>query len=318
MAIKETPIGYKAYYKLMKERACNRIEELKSEKDGLNDTIKVQHKTLVDNLDIYKSNFNIDLSLYSEFVENKYINGKLYKIAEGLFLNRKNNYEIVSDLYSLYQYVKNQKKVNNLEKEIDKQYKLSKLTLKEYTEILRTFYTEVHKKLILEGKGYSFSGNIGWICVNRVILRRSKPIVDYAATKKREAELKQQGKRIYNKEEADWCKKNGIEYKAEDKRVFRKDEYIYEIPLIFSRLTNGSKLKLEITDYRHKSIRGKTNDELIELCNNDINKICELPIDLKTKVTLCDKVDKILYTKFIRNENQTALIPSKIDSKNRQ
>ena len=47
-----------------------------------------------------------------------------------------------------------------------------------------------------------------------------------------------------------------------------------------------------------------TNDELIELCNRDIKKICELSVDLKTKVTLCDKVNKILYTKFIRNENQ--------------
>jgi hypothetical protein len=317
MAIKETPINYRTYYKLMKEKACNKIEELKQTKDELSDNLKVQHKNLLDNVGIYKSNFDVDLLSYIEFKENRYINGKFYKVADGLFLNRKNDYEIVSDLYTLYQYAKNQKKLNDLEKEIDKQSKLAKLTLKQYTEILRIFYTEVHKKLILEGKGYVFSGNIGWICINRIVLRRNKPIVDYAATKKREAELKKQGKRIYNKEEADWCKKNGIEYKAEDKRVFRKDEYIYEIPLVFSRLTNGSKLKLEITDYRHRDIRGKSNDELIELCNSDINKICELPIDLKTKVTLCDKADKILYTKFIRNENQTALIPAKIDSKNR-
>ena len=47
------------------------------------------------------------------------------------------------------------------------------------------------------------------------------------------------GKKIYNKEEADWCARNGIEYKAEDKRVFRKDEYCYEIPLIHCRITNG-------------------------------------------------------------------------------
>ena len=40
------------------------------------------------------------------------------------------------------------------------------------------------------------------------------------------------------------------------------------------------------------------------MCNGNTTKICELPLDLKTKVTLCDKADKILYTKFIRNENQ--------------
>ena len=94
------------------------------------------------------------------------------------------------------------------------------------------------------------------------------------------------------------------EYKAKDKRVFVCNEYCYQIPLIDCKISGGSTFKLEIGDYRHRSLRGKTNDELIELCNNNTSKICELAIDLKTKVTLCDKVDKILYTKFIRNEAQ--------------
>lgn len=94
------------------------------------------------------------------------------------------------------------------------------------------------------------------------------------------------------------------------------NEYCYEIPLIASKMPNGNKLKLEISDYRHASLRGNTNDQLIELCNNDITKICELPIDLKTKVTLCDKTDKILYTKFIRNEGQQSINTPKANRKN--
>ena len=47
------------------------------------------------------------------------------------------------------------------------------------------------------------------------------------------------------------------------------------------------------------------------MCNGDTKKICELPLDLKTKVTLCDKADKILYTKFIRNEAQKPITFSK-------
>ena len=84
------------------------------------------------------------------------------------------------------------------------------------------------------------------------------------------------------------------------------------------KLPNGTKLKLQIGDYRHSSIRGKSNDELIAQCNSNTERICNLPIDLKTKLTLCDKADKILYTKFIRNETQTSVTFTKVNSKDRQ
>ena len=53
------------------------------------------------------------------------------------------------------------------------------------------------------------------------------------------------------------------------------------------------------------------------MCNNDINKICNLPIDVRTKLNLCLKVDDTLYTKFIRNENQKPIAAGKADRKNR-
>ena len=86
--------------------------------------------------------------------------------------------------------------------------------------------------------------------------------------------------------------------------MFVCNEYCYQIPLIDCKLPGSNNLKLVIGDYRHRSLRGKSNDEIIKMCNANTTKICELPLDLKTKVTLCDKADKILYTKFIRNENQ--------------
>ena len=54
-----------------------------------------------------------------------------------------------------------------------------------------------------------------------------------------------------------------------------------------------------VADYRHQDIRGKTNQDLINECEGDVNKICELKIDLKTKLTLCDTVNKGLYINFI-------------------
>ena len=221
-----------------------------------------------------------------------------------MLINKQNDYELVGDLFTLYELASKQKEIYDLKQDIILFKKCIALSLKEYTEILRVYYTEVHKHLVLEGEGYAFSGELGWICVNRCIIDKKHPILDYSATKKREKELIEKGERIYNKEEADWCLRNGIEYKAKDKRVFICNEYCYQIPLIDCKLPNARSLEFKVSDYRHRSCRGKTNDELIELCNRDIKKICELSVDLKTKVTLCDKANKILYTKFIRNENQ--------------
>lgn len=304
MAIKETPTNAKVYYKLFVEENKQKLNDALLLKREIEEEIEVKHKNIEDCKNIYLTEFGFNVDGYSEYKDNRYSTGNFLKAAKGLLINKQNNYELITDAFDLYDLANRQKDLHDVEDVIVLYKKCSEIKIKDYTEILRLYYTEVHKKLILEGQGYSISNGIGWICVNRCVFDRKHKMLDYAATKKREKELKEQGKRIYNKEEAEWCVNNGIEYKAEDKRVFVCNEYCYQIPLIDSKLPNGSKLKLEVTDYRHRSIRGKTNEDLIKECNNDTKRICELPIDLKTKLTLCDKVDKILYTKFIRNENQ--------------
>lgn len=318
MGIKETPTSNKTYYKSMQAKTAERVELAKEERENLINKSKTLHEELERNKSEFIEKFGINLDKYPEFVQNTYISGKLLKVAKGLLINKENDYELIGEAYDIYKYAELLKTINDINKQLELYNKLLKLSLKEYTEILRAYYTEVHKQLILEGKGYAFSNDIGWICVNRCVIRSKKKTLDFAATKKREAELRAQGKRIYNKEEAEWCQRNGLEYKAEDKRVYKQDEYCYEIPLMGCKLPNGTKLKLQIGDYRHSSIRGKSNDELIAQCNSNTERICNLPIDLKTKLTLCDKADKILYTKFIRNETQTSVTFTKVNSKDRQ
>lgn len=319
MGKKEIPTNFKTYYKLMLERTSKKLDSIRETKDKFEEDVRKLHEEIENKVEDYKSVYNIDVLSYNEFINNKYDNGKLYKDARGLFLNRKNDYKLVSELYDLYTYADRLKEIKELENQITHCNKLLGLSLAQYNEMLRIYYTEVHKKLILEGCGYSFGERIGWICINRVLVKNTrKKMIDYAATKKREAELKAKGIRIWNKEDAEWCKANGIEYKAEDKRVYKNNEYWYEVPLLDSRLPGSYDLDFTVTDYRHNKLRGKTNDQLIEECNSDVNKICELSIDLKSKLTLCDKVDKILYTKFIRNENQKSINFGKNNSESRQ
>ena len=311
MAVKEIPTNFRVYYKLFIEDNKQKLEDALEQKEKLEESVRIKHINVSSWTDVYEKEFGIKLDTYSEFKNNKYDIGKFYRVAKGLLINKQNNYELVADLFNLFDLADTQKQLHDCIKSISFYRKCIKLTLKEYTEILRIYYTEVHKKLILEGQGYAFSNGIGWICVNRCLFDKRHPMLDYAATKKKEKELIAKGERIYNKEEAEWCARNGLDYDGKDKRVFVCNEYCYQIPLINCKLPGNNNLKLEIGDYRHRSLRGKSNNEIIEMCNGNINKICELPLDLKTKVTLCDKADKILYTKFIRNENQKPITFSK-------
>ena len=311
MAIKEIPTNFRVYYKLFIEDNKQKLEDALKQKEELEDSVRVKHTNVYAWKDIYKTEFGINLDTYIEFKENKYSIGKFYRMAKGLFINKQNNYELIADLFNLFDLADTQKQLYDCIQLIAFYKKCIKLTLKEYTEILRVYYTEVHKKIVLEGQGYAFSNGIGWICVNRCLFDKRHPMLDYAATKKKEKELREKGERIYDKEEAEWCARNGLEYDGKDKRVFVCNEYCYQIPLIDCKLPGSNSLRLEIGDYRHKSLRGKSNDEIIKMCNGNTTKICELPLDLKTKVTLCDKADKILYTKFIRNEAQKPITFSK-------
>ncbi len=304
MAIKEVPVNFRVYYKLFIRDNKQKLEDTLKQKEDLEESIRIKHSNVSAWKDVYEKEFGINLDAYIEFQNNKYTTGRFYKVAKGLLINKQNNYELIADLFNLFDLADTQKQIYDCVQRIAFYKKCINLTLKEYTEILRVYYTEVHKKLILEGQGYAFSNGIGWICVNRCVFDRRHPMLDYAATKKKEKELREKGERIYDKEEAEWCARNGIEYDGKDKRVFVCNEYCYQIPLIDCKLPGSNNLKLEIGDYRHRTLRGKSNDDIIKMCNGDTKKICELPLDLKTKVTLCDKADKILYTKFIRNENQ--------------
>lgn len=304
MAIKETPINVRQIYKSFRDSNVKKLKQLKITRESLINDIKTRRNEIINNVSLYKDKYNINLNDYEEFVKGEYIDGSFYKVSKGIFLNRKEDYKLVSDAFDLFKYAEKIKELHDLDDKINFTTKLSKIELLDYLTYMRHYFTIVHKKMILEGLGYVFGEGIGWVCINRFEYKPKSPALDYMATRKREAELKAAGKKIYNKEEAEWCKKHGIEYKAEDKRVYRDVEYEYEIPLIGSMLPGGYDLKLQVTDYRHSSLRGLNNGQLVDMCNGDVNKICELQVDVKCKLRLCLLANKLLYYKYIRNENQ--------------
>lgn len=299
-AIKDTPTTFRVYYKLFINKNKQNKEAVECKIKDVEQTLYNLKSKLDETLQLYKDKYNIDLNAYDEFVNMIYINGELYNTVESIL--KKTN-ALNTDLYILYDYANSLKTLNTCNNELALYNKCISIKLKDYSEILRKYYTQVHKFMIIDGYGYSFSNNIGWICINRCVLKNNKPMLDFAATKKRKQEAKANGEKIYNRKEAEWCNERNILYDAVDCRVFKTNSYCYEIPLLNSKLKNGNSLKFAVSDYRHSSLRGKTNNQIIAECNNDVNAICDLQVDLKTKLTLADKADSGLYLNFNRNEN---------------
>lgn len=295
-------VGASTYWHNLKDRYAIAAEKVKLKIDEITEDIKARRTEIVPVVDTFKYPI-ID---YPEFQKNRYINGRLIEAAMGMYGDKRLDIEAKGRVYKLLLLAKQQKKLRELEKTLVKYNKIVNLSYPQYMQILKTFYTEVQRQMILNGYGYVLEKRLGWICFNRVAIDKdiARPI-DFLATRKRKERLLAEGKRIYNKEEADWCEKNGIKYEAEDVRVFKNDDHWYEFCLINTKIAGVLRQNIHRIIYRGAAIKRMTIDEIYEMTGGDKDKIMSLPLDMNTKLILCLKADKMLYTKFIRNENQT-------------
>lgn len=317
-AIKEIPTNFRVYYTSMRDAYTQKKNEAENLLRDLNKQIAELYVDIKAEFNLKGAEYGIDLNKYPEFVNNKYQTGEFLRVAKGFFINKGGNYELIGSRFNLYNLAKLQKDVDKIERDLIFINRMLKLSLAEYKDILKMYYFKVHEKLICDGQGYVFGNDIGWVCLNRCKVVTTRPKLDYAKTKERKKQLLAEGRRLYNKEEALWCKERGIEYDGVDYRVMCKLDYCYELPLLGCKLPNAHKLKLEQTNWINRELRDKTKEELIQLCDGDIRKICALDMSIKSKLNLCLQVDKMLYSKLIRNENQTAHNFRKIDRKGGQ
>lgn len=303
--IKPMPVHISEYYKVMKQAYTQKKDEALKEREELISEVYALQQDIMERHEDYLK-YNINLSKYPEFINNEYEDGQFYKMCKGAYLNKENDYELTADLHNLLKLAEKQKRIYELKGLIERYTKITSTKLREYIRYMREYFIIVHKKMILEGCAYHYGNNLGDVIINRCKYNSKHKAINYKATKAKKAEIIAKGGRVYNKEEAEWCEKNGLEYKAEDGRVYLTDEYYYEIFMANMRFPDATQFSFTPQDYRAVDVRGKSNVQLIEDCNKDLNKICELQIDLKTKVLICTEVDKMLYTNFIRNESQTS------------
>lgn len=300
-----TPTNFRIYYKNMRERIFGVKIKMENKLDSLSDDISELLKVINDNKETYKKVFKFDIDNYKEYQEERYINGELLQDSTKIFLNAAVGTNVI--ISKVVAFAKKLELIHKLERKISIYDRCLSLNLKEYTTYLRTYFTEVHKNMILEGYGYRISPTLGWICFNRIKNTCKRAKLDYKKTREKKKEILDRGGRIYNEEEAKWCLDNGIEYEYEDYKVYQNIEYIYELVYSGCKLPTNWHYKFSTADYRGSSVRGKSNEDLMKECEYDINKILELPLDVRAKLNMCIEIDKGLYLKFIRNENQTSV-----------
>lgn len=299
VAIRSSLVNTKQYRNDMIKAFTIKLEKAKDEYDALMLHISEKREILANVA--YK--FDIAINDYPEFQQNKYINRRLEDAAKGLYACKSNNFELKHLYFKLMSYAVDLRKIHEAEEKIRLYEKCINLSPGEYNNIVRTFYTAVHNNMVLTGHAYRFEHNLGYVCINRVLNTGCK-IVDYKATKLHRKELEAQGAHIWNKEEAEFCEKNGLKYDAVIPYVYKQDESWYQLALCSCSINKGFAYRASFIDYRDVSARNCTNEDLIKRCDYDKEKICNLHVSMKVKLALCLNVDKILYTKFIRNENQ--------------
>jgi hypothetical protein len=162
-----------------------------------------------------------------------------------------------------------------------------------------------------------FEDNIGWLCINRCkVVQGNRKLLDFQATKRNKEKLLAEGKRLWNKTEYEYAKSLGLDYDGVDYRKYVEAEYCYEFALLDTKLKLDDKIRFEPCA-RRSHIEGRTDEQVIADCDNDLNKICELQIDVKRKLNLCIKTNDLLYLNFIRNESQQSAHTPKANRKSR-
>lgn len=303
--IKPMPVHIREYYKAMRQAYTQKKEEARQEREELISEVDALQQDIMEKHEDYLK-YKINLLDYPEFINNEYTDGQFYKMCKGAYLNRENDYELTAELHNLLKLAEMQRKIVELKLQLEFYDKILGIKANDYIKYMRTYFNEVHKKMIIEGYAYHFGNRIGDVLINRVKYTSKRKAIDYKATKAKKEEIRARGGRVYDKAEAEWCEKHGIEYNGEDGRVYLSDEYYYEIFMTNKCFPCATMFSFTPQDYRSAELRGKSNQQLIEECGRDLNKICELPIDMKSKLHMCVEVDKMLYTNFIRNEGQTS------------
>ncbi len=276
------------------------IEEYKSNLDTINSQKEELHDFISKYITNILNDYKIDLNKYPEWIDKKYNNSAIYTKVDNIFKSEDNSASRIA-LLQLNKYLMLLKKEDEYNKLIDIAKSRTKLKPRKFLSYLKKYYTVVHKAL-LEGFGYTFTSDIGVICINFWKMPgNKKPVLDYNATNIARRKLIQQGLRPYKKSEAKEYKEKGIPYDGVQYAVYRIDEHIFDIRLYRCKLLGRAKKPtFKKIEWIAHELKGKTLEEIAEQYVNSFEDIVNLDVSLRNKVSIMNIKYPNSYIKFIR------------------
>jgi hypothetical protein len=298
-AVKETPVKVFTYYKILHELYSNKYETLKNKIDILTNSIIVNKRVVNSNYIKANKKFHVKLENYKEFVNNEYYNGELEDVAKVLF--DKSDEDTKVFCIALVKFATNIKLVAELNARCKLYKQIASLTRNDFTTLLKKYYNEVQRYILLEGYAYKLNETAGYLFVNKIRNSKKSRKVDFNKTNKRKAEVLAAGGEIYDKKKAEYFANHGLEYNGIDCRVYRDDpDFIYEFCNTYGKIHD---VRFESSDSRNGELRNKSNEDLIKEANGDVNYILNLDLDIRQKMIILVQMDKTLDIKYKRNDN---------------
>ena len=316
LGIVEKPTWYREYYSLFTRRLNAEYASLNNECEEIERELKRLKEELLDNIGIFSKYCKFNLLGYAGFTLIDPNDKEFIEDSKRLFIHYSRNETVKTQVLKIYSYAKKLEKFNEKIKRLAIVRRCSDLSIRQYNDLLKIYMTKVHEELVLNGNGYVMSPVLGTICISRCKLDNPRKKLNFKATKANKEKILNDGGRLYDKDEAEFCAVNGIDYDGKDYRVYLDKTHVYEIPLLYAKFKNAQSAEFKVADYRGNKIRGKTNEDLNRECEGDNKKVIKLPLDFRTKLNICLQNDKMLYSKFIRNAAQQPIASSKAYRKN--
>lgn len=308
-----------SYYNEYKANAESELEKCNKDKREAIKAVNLTRERVKKHLYTYTSKLKIDVENSIEWKTNSYNEDTTnYDKAYNAYMSIKKGSMFQEELIYLLRWYKALERVAKHDRRIDIINNRINMTFTKFKDYVVRYYTQVQIEM-LEGHAYSYSNGIGMVYFNRVKNERGKGfkrLLDHAATRRKKAQLLAEGKKLYNKEEAKECQRLGIPYDGHDYLVYLNDDYFYQLAHSDNRISGSNAYKIERSDYRGKSVRGMTNEQIAANCSC-AEDVYNLDVDVRLKLNILLLVDSTNYIKFIRNEEQSSYNRRKNSRKDR-
>lgn len=223
-------------------------------------------------------------------------------------------------LMQIVKYCNVLRKINALNTYIRFAKKRSELTFKQYRDYVVKFYQYGVHKCCLEGYAYAYGNGLGDLMINRWThdpKDNKRKRIDYRKTTLAKEKLIAEGKKPYNKEEAEIYKLRGLKYDGVPYVVYQEDTSFYNIDIVNNQYVAHQNLDFEHTEYYSRELRGRSHEEnAAEI--KDKKEVYSIKADLRTKLKLYTLVDKGAYLNYIRNVDQKKYQRGAHNSRNRK